>query len=226
MEVSAPSSDRKRSVAIRRAILRWYGTNGRRFPWRKPSATLYEKIVAEVLLQRTQAATVNLFFRAFLNRFPGWNALAAATPDEIAEFLKPIGLWRRRANSLSQLAAVMAKRRGKFPTTRDEIEALPGVGQYIASAVLIFSQAKPEPLLDGSMARVIERIFGPRQLVDIRYDPHLQAMARLLVAGPAPDKINWAILDLAAIVCTTTPSCHLCPARRWCSYANSMRQTA
>jgi len=210
--------------AIRRALLKWYSHSGRTFLWRKPNATLYERIVAEALLQRTQAGTVNSFFPGFLKRFPGWATLALATPEEIGEYLKPIGLWRRRANSLSRLARSMAKRRGKFPKTRDEIEQLPGIGQYIASAVLLFSCGAREALLDTNMARVIERLFGPRRLVDIRYDPELQATARLLVGDKTPSTVNWAILDLAATVCkTTNPICDRCPLVAWCLHPQSMR---
>jgi A/G-specific adenine glycosylase len=213
----------EKTTVIRRAIMAWYKHSGRTFLWRRSRATLYEKIVAESLLQRTQAGTVNSFFPAFLRRFPSWRSLAASTPDEIGSVLKPIGLWKRRADSLFALSQSMAKRRGRFPRTREEIERLPGVGQYIANAVLLFSRGEPEPLLDTNMARIIERLFGPRRLVDIRYDEGLQATARLLVRGTNPAEANWAILDLAATVCKSkAPLCVQCPLRTHCRHGHSL----
>jgi adenine-specific DNA glycosylase len=50
---------------------------------------------------------------------------------------------------------------GVVPHDRRQIEALPAVGQYVASAVLLFAHGRPEPLLDANMARVLERVFEP-----------------------------------------------------------------
>jgi A/G-specific adenine glycosylase len=207
---------------MQRALLSWFKANGRQFPWRKPRVTLFQAIIAEVLLQRTQAETVAKFFPAFLARFPNWCSLANVSPDNIGEIIKPIGLWRRRSASLSSLALVMAARRGKFPRSRQDIEQLPGVGQYIANSILLFSQKRPEPLLDVNMARVLERVFGPRRLADIRYDSQLQATARILVGGEDPIALNWAILDLASKVCIRRlPRCNECPLKKWCRYLKS-----
>lgn len=117
------------------------------------------------------------------------------------------------------LAREMATGRGRFPRHREEIERLPGVGQYVANAILLFCYDQPEPLLDTNMARVLERVYEPRRLVDIRYDPYLQALARRIVHCKRSRDINWAILDLAALVCVIrTPRCELCPLSTLCSY--------
>jgi A/G-specific adenine glycosylase len=147
--------------------LRWYDEKGRDFPWRGEGADLYRVILAELLLQRTRAETVAAFYDQFTLRFPSWQSLAESTVEEIGQLLKPIGLWRRRAVSLLALATEMAARGGDFPATRTDVKALPGVGQYIANSILLFSAGRAEPLLDVNMARVLERLFGPRRLVDI-----------------------------------------------------------
>lgn len=117
------------------------------------------------------------------------------------------------------LAREMAVLRGRFPQDREEIEKLPGVGQYVANAALLFCHGQPEPLLDVNMARVLERVYGPRRLADIRYDPYLQSLARRVVRSKRAREINWALLDLAALVCVIgTPKCGLCPVATLCSY--------
>ena len=205
------------STWLRKSVLKWFGNCGRCFPWRKARLSLYRRIITEVLLQRTQAEAVARFFDNFMEEFPGWPALARASTRRIGAVIKPIGLWRRRAKSLSALASVMARRRGRFPKTREAIEELPGVGQYIANAILLFAWDQPEPLLDVNMARVLERFFGPRALVDIRFDPGLQALARDVVQGSRAVEVNWAILDLAAMICRTrNPRCEECPLRFRC----------
>ena len=180
------------AAAIRRALLQWFDKNGRNFPWRA-GAGLYRQIVAELLLQRTRAETVAAFFDAFIERFPSWEAMAGVSVEDIGEYLKPIGLWKRRAASLAALAKAMVARGGTFPVTREEIQMLPGVGQYIANAILLFSGGHAEPLLDVNMARVLERVFGPRKLVDIRYDPYLQTLCRQVIQGDRAAEVNWAL---------------------------------
>lgn len=199
--------------------MRWFQRRGRSFPWRRKAATNYEKIIAEVLLKQTRADMVAAFFPEFIARYPSWAKLAEATADDLKHRLQPLGLWRQRATAMNSLAAEMARRRGRFPVARAEIEAIPGIGQYTASAVLLFCHQKPEALLDVNMARVLERYFGPRKLADIRRDPYLQALARQVVATSDPIAINWAILDLGALVCRPhRPLCDECPLVRGCNF--------
>jgi A/G-specific adenine glycosylase len=206
--------------AFRNLLLDWFQKEGRAFPWRAQDASPYLRVISEVLLQRTRAETVEKFFPRFIHRFPGWNQLACATDDELRVFLEPIGLWRRRAVSLRLLGREMKARNGHFPSTRDEIETLPGIGQYIASAVMLFCHGSCEALLDVNMARVLERCFGARKLADIRYDPWLQSLSRRVVEHGQATEINWAILDLASKICTIRkPSCASCPIRSCCRYA-------
>src|SRR5260370_11436579 len=141
----------------RRRLLAWYVDHGREFAWRSPSAGVYQKIVAEILLQRTQAATVERFFIVFFEQFGSWSDIHSTDIATLSRALNPIGLWRRRAAALKALAAEMVRRRGIFPRQRRQLEYLPAVGQYVANAVLLFAHGQPQPLLDANMARVLER---------------------------------------------------------------------
>jgi A/G-specific adenine glycosylase len=204
---------------FREKILHWFTNNDRTFPWRKSSTTKYQYIIAEVLLQRTRAETVADFFPEFIHDFPSWKKLSKADIGQLQHYLQPIGLWRRRASSIHLLAQEMAKHNGRFPRDRKEIERLPGIGQYITNAVLLFCHDESHPLLDVNMARVLERVFGPRKLSDIRYDPYLQDLASIVVCCQSPKKINWAILDFAATICLIrNPCCTICPLLTICRW--------
>ena len=215
--------DSQELAQVRRRLLRWFKGHGRKFPWRNTSASKYQCIIAEALLQRTRAETVASFFPQFIKEFPSWKRLGSASVTRLQRHLQPIGLWRRRAASIRLLGREMKRRNGRFPRDRAEIEALPGVGQYIANAVRLFCHGVPQPLLDASMARVLERVFGPRTLADIRYDPYLQHLARRVVDCSKSHSINWAILDLGALICTPKkPACSVCPLRSGCNYAKGI----
>jgi A/G-specific adenine glycosylase len=206
-------------AVFRQSLLRWFRRHGRRFPWRSKNAGTYARVISEILLQRTKAQRVGEFLNDFLKAYPSWRHLADATEGELQQLLQPLGLWRRRATSIVALAREMKRRHGRFPVSREELEALPGVGQYIANAILLFCHGEPQPLLDVNMARVLERNFGARDLVDIRYDPYLQALATKALSKTDPSNLNWAILDLAGLVCLSSePLCRKCPLSSSCLF--------
>jgi A/G-specific adenine glycosylase len=200
-------------------ILTWYSKNGRKFPWRKNSASNYERIISEVLLQRTKAETVSKFFPIFVKKYPSWKKLAMASRKELEKTLKPIGLYKQRSIRLYAFAQEMKKRNGKFPRQREEIEKIPFVGQYIANAIELFVFNRPRPLLDVNMARVLERFFGKRKLADIRYDPYLQELACLVVKHKKSKEINWGILDFGNSICKSRITlCKKCFSIKQCEY--------
>ena len=211
-----------RLTAIQRGLLGWYSTNDRGYPWRRSSATKYQRVIAEVLLQRTKADVVARMFNAFIARYPSWRRLAEASQVELEDTLRPLGLWKRRAVSMGALAEAMRVRRGRYPKERHLLEDLPAVGQYVCNAILMFDQGACQPLLDVNLARVLERLFGPRKFADIRYDPYLQKLSLQIVQHEKPAHVNWAFLDLAAMVCTIRkPRCEICPLRKECCFASS-----
>lgn len=204
---------------FRQALLAWFQVQGRDFPWREPGRTAYEILVAEILLQRTTAAKVAQAYNAFLKRYPSWSSLAHTSLEDLQDHLKPLGLWLQKALVFQSLAKTIEERKGSLPASRAELEQLPGIGQYIANAVLLTFYKHPEPLVDVNMTRVLERFFGPRKLADIRYDPYLQTLARRVVNTENSLQVNWAILDLGALVCKNgTPLCLQCPLRVKCEF--------
>lgn len=212
-----------RVEAFQRDLLDWYEANGRMFLWRHHSAGHYVRIVSEILLQRTTAAAVNAVLPNFIKQFPSWKHLAGTPESELQEWLRPLGLWQRRSTALVSLAKAISDDPEPLSDNRSDLEKLPAVGQYVASAILLFVHDRKEPLLDSNMSRVLERYFGNRELADIRYDPYLQALSRRVVDCTRPIKMNWAILDLGALICTPkAPRCHQCPVARRCVYARAL----
>ena len=206
-------------VQFQKGLLDWFEKNGRDFPWRKGEKTVYHVIIAEILLQRTKAATVAKYYPVFLQKYPNWKKLGLANENELQDILKPLGLHVQRAKRLFKLSREMKIRRGRFPKIRSEIEQMPMIGQYIANAFELLVQNRKTPLLDVNMARILERYFGPRKLSDIRHDPYLQELSYRVVAVDNPKAMNWAILDYAQLVCKARkPLCHNCSLSTRCKH--------
>lgn len=205
-------------------LLKWYNKEGRHFPWRNKRLTHYQIVIAETLLQRTKAETVSKFYSQLIKDFPNWKALAYADVSIMEEYLKPIGLYRQRAKRLKSLALEMVKRKGKLPKEREDLESIPFMGQYIANAVELIIHNKPSPLVDVNMARVLERYFGERKMVDIRYDPYLQELSYKIVRHEKAKEINWAVLDFAALICKAKkPICNSCLLKEKCRYFKKLK---
>jgi len=202
--------DRSQIAWFRQRLQSWFKDNHREFPWRS-SSDPYIICLAEIFLQQTNANAVAKLIGKFASQFPDWGSLAEARREEIESAILPLGIFKRRAQTIHLLANVIIKL-GSMPRTRSGLEQLPGIGQYIANVLLVVLHRKRLPFLDTNMSRVLERFFGPRELADIRYDPYLQTLSRRIVNTRDCLYANWMILDFAAIVCTKRqPRCSECP---------------
>jgi len=198
-------------------ILEWAGQELRRLPWRSAERSPYQLVVAEVLLQQTTAAAVARILPDLVQRYPDWTALTEASLNELEAALQPLGLHRRRARVLQALAQSVCHR-GALPSMAEELSTLPGIGQYMSRAIAVQLTGERVAPIDVNVARVLERIFGPRQLADIRYDPYLQALALAVLPHDEPALFAYAILDFAAAICRARhPRCSDCPVLR-CGY--------
>ena len=205
---------------LRRRLLSWFARNGRSFPWREPGMVPYEVVVAEILLQRTTAAGVARAYIGFLQRYPSWIALAQAPPEGLENALRPLGLWRQKALAFQRLAQSIEMNGGVVPCTRKELERLPGIGPYTASAVLALVYGRAEPLLDVNMTRLLGRFLGPPESIEAKPRRALHAHALRLVRSKRGLEVNWAALDFGALVCRARhPLCPACPLRARCQYA-------
>jgi A/G-specific adenine glycosylase len=193
----------------------WFGQHARSFPWRQ-WADAYRLTVVEILLQRTRADMVARFIGPFLSKYSDWDALGTAPLLELEEVLLPLGLQRRRASALHELALEAPGR------PLSDWESLAGVGQYVSRAVRVAVAGEPLAMVDANFVRLIHRVFGEPWRSDYRFDVRLQRIGSALVnAGSNPAAINWAILDFGAAICMPrVPACDQCPVFRHCHYAS------
>jgi A/G-specific adenine glycosylase len=210
--------DEDDTAFFRDSLLSWFRKNRRKYPWRKKSATNYQRIIAEVLLKRTTAKAASEFFIHFIIKYPSWKTLSCASESELQKDFKPIGLWKQRARDIKKLSQILAASNGKFPRIKKEILKLPGVGQYVANAVLLFCYKEKVPLLDSNMARVLQRFYGYEKS-KLVINKMVMELAGLVLDVDDPLSLNWAIIDFAALICHYRyPRCDECDLRIRCKY--------
>lgn len=203
----------------------WFEKNERIFPWRETSDP-YRVLLAEIFLRKTDAKKVLGIYEHFIRHYPEFETLVNANVRDLENFLRPLGLYRRRAKELKNLAQiVMTRHRGEIPRSREELLGLPGVGDYIANAILCFVFGKDVPLLDTNVIRVVTRVFSfkPKRK-RARDDPEMwRAVRQMVPRGKARD-FNLATLDLAATIChPRKPECVVCPVLSLCDYYHAAK---
>ncbi len=203
--------------SIRSALLAWYDAHRRDLPWRR-TRDPYAIWVSEVMLQQTRVDTVIPYYERFLARFPTAAALAAAPEDAVLAAWSGLGYYRRARLLQAGAREVVARYGGSVPEDRDARLALPGVGRYTAGAIGSIAFDRPEPIVDGNVARVVARlrvVETPLGRADT--EKTLWREAERLVDGERPGALNQALMELGAMVCTpVAPRCGACPIARSC----------
>mgnify|MGYP001813273155 FL=1 len=190
------------------ALLAWYRTEQRDFPWRATSDP-YAILVSEIMLQQTQASRVIPFYQRFMGRFPTPEALAKAPLSDVLTVWSGLG-YNSRAQRLQQAAAAIAEH--GWPREVVGLEQLPGVGPYTARAVASIAFGAQVAASDTNLRRVLSRWHG-----EALAGKALDAAAALDIDDDAASW-NQAMMDLGATRCRPRqPACGECPVREWCA---------
>jgi A/G-specific adenine glycosylase len=193
-------------------LVSWFEENQRPLPWRA-TYDPYHVWISEVMLQQTQVETALPYYERFISEFPTLGALARADEQRVLTLWAGLGYYRRAKNLMAAAKLIVERHDGKIPAEYDALIDLPGIGPYMAGAILSIAFNKPYPIVDGNVRRVLSRLNGwteesPKALWD--------AAARV-VRQAEPRLVNQAIMELGAKVCSfKSPRCLICPVQASC----------
>jgi len=136
--------------------------------------------------------------------------------SEVRSLLGPLGVRWRVENMLKVASILMELHDEVVPDTREGLLRLPGVGDYVASAVLCFGFGRAAILMDTNTERIASRTTGnnrSKRRWQLRLD-----LYRLAGSQGADAKFNFAMLDLGGLVCRAAePRCLSCPVSHRCA---------
>jgi len=205
------------SQAAVSSLLRWFAGHARDLPWRR-RRDLYAVWISEVMLQQTRVETVIPYYSDFLRCFPTLGRLASASLQDVLKAWEGLGYYSRARNLWQAARLVQAEFRGRIPSDFSDFRALPGVGEYIAAAVLSIGRGLALPVVDGNVLRVVCRWQGIAS--DIRLAAAKNKVRRFLhgiIPADSPGRFNEAMMELGALACLPrAPLCGQCPLRRCC----------
>jgi A/G-specific adenine glycosylase len=222
--VSFFSSSQRQS--LRRRLLAWYATHKRDLPWRR-SRDPYRVWISEIMLQQTQVATVGDYFDRFISTFPDVHALAASAESEVMRLWEGLGYYRRARQLHAAAKKIVAEYSGKFPSEREQLQQLPGIGRYTAGAIASIAFDRRAAILEANTIRLLSR------LIAFRGNPHSQAgqrplwrVAEEILPQKRVAEFNQALMELGSLVCTPSePKCPACPLSTVCAaFAAALQQ--
>jgi A/G-specific adenine glycosylase len=171
-----------------------------------------------MMLRRTNANQVEKVYVELFDKFPDSYSISKADEKKIEEILTPLGLKWRIPSIISVTKIIQKEYSGIIPCTREELTKLPGIGEYVAGAVLSIAFNKREWIVDSNVVRVFKRFFAISTSKEGRRDKHIIEIAKVYSSCNSPRDANLAILDFAAKVCTSgnRPHCSICPLKDFC----------
>ncbi len=214
--MDAPSRD-----ALHESVLAWYDDHARELPWRGVGASAWSVMVSEFMLQQTPVTRVLPVHAAWLERWPTPAALAAASTGEAVRLWGRLGYPRRALRLHAAAVALVERHDGEVPASYDALLALPGVGDYTASAIASFAFGQRHVVLDTNVRRVLARTISGEEFPATAVTRAERDLATSLLPDDPATAATWAVatMELGALVCTAgQPSCDACPIAQTCAW--------
>ena len=210
-----------------RDLLDWYDAHARVLPWRvspddRQKGILpdpYRVWLSEIMLQQTTVVTVRAYFERFTTLWPTVRDLALAPEDRVLGEWAGLGYYARARNLIKCARVVTDTYGGSFPSDRETLLSLPGIGPYTAAAIASIGFDKPETVVDGNVERVFSRLHRVETPLPMAKG-ELTALAQNVTPSTRAGDYAQAVMDLGATICTPrNPACGICPWFAYCAAA-------
>jgi len=174
-------------------------------------------VVSVILSAQCTDKRVNMITPALMACYPTPEAMAAASPEEIFQFIRSCSYPNNKAKHLSAMAKKISNDyKGRVPESVEELMSLPGVGRKTANVVTMVAFGNPAMPVDTHVFRVSERLG----LTTGAKTPE-SAEKQLVMYFPKsllPKAHHWLILHGRYICVARKPKCKECGLKAWCRY--------
>ncbi|AUR51830.1 endonuclease III [Aquella oligotrophica] len=181
----------------------------------------FELLTAVILSAQATDVGVN---KATAKLFPVANTaakVAALGIDGIIPYIKTIGLYQTKAKNVIAMATILnEKYNGEVPKTREELEALPGVGRKTANVILNTLYRQPTMAVDTHIFRLSNRLGIAKGKTVLEVE---QKLLKVVPKEYLLDAHHWLILHGRYICKARKPECEKCQITEYCDYYKTLK---
>ncbi len=190
---------------FQQTIWNYYAKNKRQMPWRETTDP-YRIMVSEIMLQQTQVSRVIPKYESFIQKFPDFKTLADASVSEILKLWQGLGYNRRALNLQKSAKIICEKYDGKFPETLEEVDALPGIGEATAGAILAYAFNQSTIFIETNIRRVFLYFFFNDADCKMIDDKDIFPFVDHSLDLKKSREWYYALMDYGAMLKTTVPN--------------------
>ncbi|MBE6350004.1 MAG: A/G-specific adenine glycosylase [Spirochaetaceae bacterium] len=202
---------------FQKTILDYYKENGRKFSWRETDNP-YEIYISEIMLQQTQTDRVEKKYSEWLSVFPSVASVAKSSLGKVLEYWNGLGYNRRAVHIFETCKIITKDYGGIFPTDRDVLISLPGIGEYTSGAISTFSTNKPQIFIETNIRSVFIFFFFNEILQSQSrkiHDNEIFPLIEKTLYVENPRMWYYALMDYGALLKAKTKN----PSRQSAHYA-------
>ena len=171
-------------------------------------------LIATRLAAQCTDARVNIVTPALFERFKTAADFAAATPEEVAEYIKSCGLYKTKSKDIVGIGKTICDEfGGKVPDTIEELLRLPGIGRKTANLVCGDIFGKPAVVVDTHCIRITRRLGLHEQKDQKKIEFELK---KLLPPEESNDFCHRLVLHGRAVCTARSPKCDKCCMNQFC----------
>lgn len=178
--------------------------------------TTFELLISVILSAQATDVSVNKATRVLYKIANTPEAILALGVDGLKQYIKTIGLFNTKAeNVIKTCAALVEKHNSIVPSTREELEALPGVGRKTANVVLNTAYRQPAMAVDTHIFRVSNRtgIAPGKNVLEVE-----KRLVKLIPEEFLLDAHHWLILHGRYVCIARKPRCGACAIYDLCEF--------
>lgn len=210
------SASRKKATAVLQRLSELYPDADCELTPRDP----FELLVAVVLSAQTTDVAVNRVLPGLFARFATPQAFAQATPEQVAQCISSIGMYRQKSKNIVALSsAIVRDFDGRVPETLPELIQLAGVGRKTANVVMAVAFGKATGVVvDTHVQRLAQRLGWSESDKPEQIERDLCSLF---------ERDDWIRLSHVLIfhgrrTCTARkPACHICSIADVCPSAGN-----
>ncbi len=175
---------------------------------------VFELLVSVVLSAQTTDKGVNKVTPALFKKYPDAKRLSKASPDDVSNYIKTIGMYKTKSKNIVNLAKMLVENfDGEVPQNYDALISLPGVGRKTANVVLSVGFGEQHIAVDTHVFRVSNRIGL------VSADDVLKTEEGLMKVIPHDrwTESHHSLIFHGRNCChARKPNCDACPINSWC----------